>query len=117
VTTLTEFLEARITEDEADAEGPCGCKITTDATGPWLPGGIHGWSCPIRVLAECAAKRWVLSEHCSDKRWPLDRSRVGCRTCQLRGDIPLDDEWPCLTLRILALPYADHPQFQPGWRV
>lgn len=25
--------------------------------------------------------------------------------------------YPCRTAKLLALPYADHPQFQPEWRI
>jgi hypothetical protein len=24
-------------------------------------------------------------------------------------------DWPCPTLRLLALPYADHPGYEPEW--
>jgi hypothetical protein len=24
--------------------------------------------------------------------------------------------WPCQTLRLLALPYADHPDYRPEWK-
>ncbi len=31
-----------------------------------------------------------------------------CVTCRTQG--------PCVTLRLLALPYAGHPDYQPEWR-
>jgi hypothetical protein len=90
-----------------------------DATG-----GIHGerfathiarWD-PARVLAEVKAKRAILAEHA-----PADDGSgilFICRTCS-RRDLP---EWygeyvPCPTLRILAAPYAEHPDFDSDWRI
>lgn len=110
---LTEFLLARISEDEATARaaffepdsewddpiegkdtgwvkresivGDCGMDETTAAH-------MIKWS-PARVLVECEAKRTLLflSEHgCGD-----DYERVQ---------------------RALALPYADHPDYLPKWK-
>lgn len=68
---------------------------------------------PARVLAEIAAKRAVVKEHA-----PADSIVMICRTCS-RRDL---SEWygeyfPCPTLRLLAAPYADHPNFRPEWRL
>lgn len=84
---------------------------------------IANWD-PARVLAEVDAKRRMLElhapvasgsyiqpgplqcEHCADQCH--SRSGLGC-------DSP-DAPWPCDTVRLLALPYADRPGYQEEWR-
>lgn len=71
---------------------------------------------PARVLAEVAAKRAIVEEH-----GPADDGSgmlFICRTCS-RRDLP---EWygeyvPCPTSRIVAAPYADHPDYDKSWRI
>lgn len=104
--TLTEFLLARIAEDDADARDH----------------GRHWSECPLprggdctctdglrarnrRVLAECEAKRRIVELHKPDRQ----DSRI-CGLCER------DYSFPCPTLRALALPYADHPLFQPDYQ-
>jgi hypothetical protein len=59
--TLTEFLTARLDEDEADAR---------DDDGSPTPIGM--WD-PDRVLAEVAAKRAIVDKATDyDERWALD---------------------------------------------
>ncbi|MFD3802629.1 DUF6221 family protein [Streptomyces sp. NPDC058619] len=68
-----------------------------------------------RVLAEVVAKRQLLDEH-------GDTNDGSCGTC-------VDGQWgypvlgsstpqphPCRTLRLLALPYANHPDYREDWR-
>ncbi|RJQ85238.1 DUF6221 family protein [Amycolatopsis panacis] len=46
--------------------------------------------------------------------FPLYGSEYWCETCH----VPADDagvNW-CVTLRLLALPYADHPDYSERWR-
>lgn len=77
-------------------------------------GHIAEWS-PHRVLREIEAKRQVLDEH-------QDVNDGSCGTC-------VDGQWgypthggsspqryPCRTLRLLALPYADRPDYREEWR-
>ena len=88
---LTEFLLARIAEDEA-----------------WAESGLHGEQHkpygrtepddPARVLAECESKRDIIgfvlaAESGIEQLRPDDRA-----------------------MRALALPHADHPDYQPEWR-
>ena len=91
--TLTEFLTARIDEDEEMA------RLTGERMRHVPPRGIGGIGdlgvvgYPFaRVLAECEAKRMLIDGF---DAW---------------GD---DAKW---TLRILALPYADHPDYQQEWK-
>lgn len=143
---LTEFLEARISEDEAIAraainpvrpgiqwvwkhvgeeEGPVWLRTveefpTTSGVGdlPAFPLGYEAvidrapamphvarWD-PARVLAECAAKRAIIALH--------EAAGVDCRTCGTAGEHGVD--YPCETLRALALPDADHPDYREEWR-
>ena len=60
---------------------------------------------PARVLAECDAKRRIVvaAEDYDNHPW---------------GGIGDDDGWTALewALRVLALPYADHPDYDERWR-
>lgn len=127
MTTLPEFLLARIAEDEAvaietrDSHDPL--IWTPDDygdSGAWGMGGpVDGPSgygsiviTPARVLAECEAKRRIVEIHSADHE------------CSAPGDgyagvFAADGTMPsaCVTMRALALPYADHEQFQEEWRV
>ena len=112
MTTLADFLLARIAEDEAVAR-----RIA--AVGSCEP-AYH----PARVLAECAAKRAIVEMHAlmdggdpdsfpyesEDGRtvWP------GCVICD--GD-STPRRLGCDTVRHLAAPYADHPDYDPTWKV
>ena len=136
--TLTEFLLARIGEDEADARKAVdddeswrheGEGVLTqysvsgghEISSGWLSMG-HRFEAgdhiarhnPARVLAECEAKRSIVAEH-TRPGWT-----VTCPRCL--GDQPelaSGTAWraaPCPTLRALALPYADHPDYREEWR-
>jgi hypothetical protein len=99
--TLTEFLMARIAEDEArDPHDFYKCDLAKD-------GGAETWcTCgwTERWAAEIDAKRRIVVLHQSVK--PV----FGRPVCMCEG------KDPCPTLAALALPYADHPDFQPEWR-
>lgn len=138
---ITEFLEARITEDEAHANAAKDWV----ANGPnpdfsWFgsPGeyvGPHRFGVasshiaamsPARVLAECAAKRAIVAEHHPDRQlenwyW-LQRKCAECGGTWhkwLNNDVPTDigPEQGCRTLRHLAAVYASHPDYQQEWAV
>jgi hypothetical protein len=104
--TLTEFLLDRIAEDETAARkvsAPMpvmGIKPVSVSFGKVVGLMID----PARVLAECEAKRGIvtdLSKYC----WvPICTNN----TCDRVG---------CRNLRALSLPYADHPDFDSAWRV
>ena len=83
-TTLTDFLLARIAEDQADAR--------EHATG-WWP---NLW----RAKAECEAKRRIVESVSHDYRWNKDHA----------GDLAQ------MVLDLLALPYADHPDYREEWK-
>ena len=122
VATLTDFLLARVAEDEAQVE------YATDPGGWTLSGDERGY--PVisrsRVLAECEAKRRIVGLHRRVDLFhgPDDRT-FGCDICGDRlGDTfswdclePGESLWPCLTIGLLALPYADHPDYRQEWRL
>jgi hypothetical protein len=86
--TLTDFLLARIAEDEATIPS-LDCRCGTDG----VPEVASLPDCPDRIVAECEAKRRI-----------VDLTQHGC------GD---DYE---RVQRALALPYADHSDYRPEWR-
>jgi hypothetical protein len=99
---LTEFVLARIAEDEAAAhslprEGYMKTIVSHRAT---------------RVLAECDAKRKRVELFtrwdalCAPDDWPENGSMEGA---------PLSDAGRHL-LRIETLPYSDHPDYRKEWR-
>lgn len=90
--TLTDFLLARVAEDEAS-----------------LPSGFDCWYKPERYVAECAAKRAIVELH--------EDVRGSCMTCGAITAIGYKEDWPCDTIKALAQPYADHPDFDEAWRL
>lgn len=64
---------------------------------------------PARVLREIEAKRRIVEQH-----RPVGYGDVCLSYCHTRTPSQ-PQTWPCLTLRLLALPYADRPGYQEGW--
>jgi hypothetical protein len=90
--TITEFLLARIADDEEAAGADPGCECLGVQFGIG-----HGPVCPERVLAECEAKRRIVK-------------RLNNR---MRPDVAFE-AW--YALRVLAAIYADHPDWRGEWR-
>jgi hypothetical protein len=121
--TLTEFLEARIEEDERRAGGGWArlgdSRWETDNYG-------RDFLTPSAVLAECAAKRLILDRHHPDghlENWYwLERK---CEECGRQwhkwepNKLPTDigPEVGCPTLQALATIYANHPDYRQEWPV
>lgn len=135
--TFGEFLLARIAEDERAANecakvypspwessdrGHCAY-VTAGApnfhhvvdldqeqvacgTVEWLGDAVEHVSRhdPARVLAECKAKRRIVELHQAEDGQHPDFCGHDLR------------ELPCPTLCLLALPYADHPDYRDEWR-
>jgi hypothetical protein len=99
--SITEFLLARIAEDEADAADLA--RLGRALSGPpyWAKD---------RFLAECKAKRQILSDYENELREHELRPYHGDG-----GEC----EGPGLQMAIwrLASVYADHPDYRPEWRV
>lgn len=78
---------------------------------PTLPGRTSSGFDPARVLAECEAKRRIVALHDGAHECSVYvRGEVDNCAWVERGD-------SCSTLRLLALPYADHPDYDPSWAV
>ena len=127
---ITEFLEARIADDEELANaalvGMHGKHETAWDYAGYVLGAerdstpkqdefITSWW-PARVLAECAAKRAILAEHAID----LDMRDPYCDTCAEWwkcevGEGPPMVKYPCPTIRALTAVYKDHPDYQQEW--
>ena len=94
--TITEFLLARIAEDSRLAS-----EAKWAMQGAWFPSAddavdalVQACS-PDRALAECAAKRAIIEQaERSDSGW-----------------------WESIYVAILAAVYADHPDYQPEWKL
>jgi len=96
VTDLTEFLLARIAEDEGVARD-VGEGYPRALLGPSAHSHAFKWL-PARVLAECEAKRRIMEE---------------CADLASSEDVYTHAD---LILCALALPYADHPEYREAWR-
>jgi len=118
--TLTEFLLARIAEDEAVATSKPvewlyidpGNGIAMDDLGPGCAITVG----PARILAECEAKRRIVRDALeAESAWD-----------EYGGD---GDGWPDVEtlrrisdtlesqLKHLAAVYADHPDYDESWRI
>jgi hypothetical protein len=92
--TLTAFLLNRIAEDEATIRR---VSDTQPVFADLLAESLGDVASPQRMLADCDAKRRIIHA-CS------------ATTGQ---DVNEFAEWD--VLRLLALPYANHPDYQPDW--
>lgn len=100
---ITEFLLARIAEDEAEAHA---ADARFDYEGGWRSEHVE------RVLRECAAKRAIMDIH-SDRDGDCARCSDYAWFAILDGGE--HEEFPCPTIRHLAAVYADHQDYQPEW--
>lgn len=124
--TVTDFLLARIAEDEAAAR-------RSMSPAPWIVDGtsvvmrqgstdttiVNDWQAsdgdlahiarqsPARVLAECEAKRRIVGE-CGDV---IDMERTSEEDPRYAWTAGLARR----TLWSLAFPYSDHPDFDDQW--
>lgn len=69
----------------------------------------HEGNRTIRALAEVEAKRRIMQVH---ERLPDGEF---CVTCDAPSGIP-GEPYGCATLRLLALPYVEHPDYREEWR-
>ena len=103
--TLTEFLLARIAEDKARADDAWKAvdngAIVWDRIHPDVRAAM--WA-PARVLAECEAKRRIVNRW-ADSFGQWNATQADAARAQKDS-----------TLRLLALPYADHPDYDEKWR-
>ena len=132
---LPDFLLARIAEDEAYAkvklrlEGEpsttspdggdlagflqrliemCGEDPETQRMMAHVEAGMRSPTDPMRVLADCDAKRRMLKLH--------GFRQFGHQCVAIDGPTQWHVGDPCTTVRLLALPYAAHPDYDPDWK-
>ena len=135
---IAEFLTARLDEDEAAAVALCGGR-----TGRWhayLEGGDDGWAFeaeggglgaivedeglayyiarhdPARVLREVAAKRQLL-EWCAAVTEHFDWATLNQPGSLLHDPNARATNTATLAMQAMATPYADHPDYQEGWKL
>ena len=117
--TLSEFLLARIAEDEASARSTKALfdalPFAERAAGQFTSGAgfqrPNGLGTDARVLAECESKRGAIEAAWSDHEriegeWGFCRSR---EQMEARDDVPG-------VIAYLALPYDSHPDYREEWR-
>lgn len=138
---LVEFLEQRLSEDEvaakAASEGGLSHfshwevgrssvhaglstvkdvgRAAVDAEATTREYATHSarWD-PARVLAECVAKRALLDLHSQGiEEDPAGTPySTGCDECSPDWPMPgYGQPWPCMTLRLIAEPFASHPDY------
>lgn len=124
--TLTNFLLARIAEDEARAGAPefpgwpTDPKVVRDDRDTWM-GPDTVLMHLGRFLAECDSRRRILSLHAQARTpYELEKGLPGVCGSETSSEYHTDGRgystaWPCPTIRALALPYADHPDFREEW--
>jgi hypothetical protein len=103
--TLTEFLLARIAEDEREADQAGSFTPWTDAFQRDNYG--HLTVQPARVLAECAAKRAIVEDL---KELEADYKVSHSEFTEARRFQAL------VSVARLAAVYADHPDYDETWR-
>lgn len=119
----TPFLRARLNEDAKIARSVTDQQtvenldaVLSIAQPDATPAGVRAiathvvrWD-PARVLAEVAAKRRIIELHSGMHE---------CSTYDHNGEID-NCTWvihACSTILLLTAPYADHPDYSPGWDV
>lgn len=139
---LVVFLRARLDEDQQAAEAAAWCDdgakwsvwrgkeryenpfVITDALDTGITAvrsesadtesvaeHMARWD-PERVLADIDAKRQLIELH--QEKQEQGYSSDFCAECGF-GETS-QEYYPCATLRLLALPYADRPGYREDWR-
>jgi hypothetical protein len=127
--TITEFLTARYDEAEAAARAamdvePAYAHYGGTAAEAFLALAVsegeteeaaahfERWR-PEHVLADIAAKRAILALHTCQCPDPDCRDCGECSGAHHADPTPA----PCGTVKVLAQPHAEHPDFDPAWKV
>jgi len=100
--TITEFLEARIAEDEARASS--GWARLGDSRWETTEYG-QDFLTPSAVLAECAAKRAIIS----------NVGPYSCSQAHPQFDVYHPDGHLSPVIRALAAVFKDHADYQEDW--
>ena len=119
--TLTEFLLARIAEDEAIWGGVPERTPTTDlalAAGNWPDGESAILLTTNRHAAECAAKRRIVEYaiDVADHEGAVISLEFGSADLHAQPIAMAVKETMDDVLELLALPYADYEDYLPEWK-
>lgn len=108
--TLTDFLTARIDDDERLARAAAGSAAPAEEGADVALVARFG---PSRVLVECAAKRRLveLADEATGYDMTVDLERASSARADSKVAFVGDR-----ILEVLALPYADHPDYDASWR-
>jgi hypothetical protein len=109
---LVTFLKAHLDADERAAQR---VRHAYDDEGFWAPPAVVNAFAlvdPARVLAEVQAKRRIIELHEGEQMTTRDGDGeewedLLCGRCL--------QHFPCTTLELLALPYADAPGYRAEW--
>jgi hypothetical protein len=134
---LVAWLREQIAKDRRIAEAASvasGGRWFTTGPGLWDRAGvplvtpssqqrphIARWD-PDRVLAQCDATERIIEIHApyisSDLVDDQAVNRDACSTCDeiIENGYVRNATWPCATMRLLALPFADRPGYREEWR-
>lgn len=109
VLTLAEFLLARIGEDEAAAQRVTRHELMTALNRSLAPAAestlFIARHDPARVLVDCQLRRAVVGLWQDPGQFPIWNREEYVRS------VAIED-----CMRLLALPYADHPDYDEAWR-
>ncbi|MFB6776511.1 DUF6221 family protein [Streptomyces sp. NPDC056352] len=74
---------------------------------------------PARVLREVEAKRQTINRHSpvpgSDGQAHDTTICDACSAYDREDGVQVGQQYPCDTIRLLTLPYADHPDYRSDW--
>jgi hypothetical protein len=116
MTDLSEFLLARIAEDEDHARRLRNAYDLDLLSVPAVLVNAGALVIPGNVLAECDAKRRIVEE-CTSPTTERVMVRAGVYGYQPRRVVRTDDlDIAEGVLRSLAQPYAEHPDYRDEWR-
>ncbi len=113
---MAEFLLARIEEEEVAALQLSVLRDRVHAGDPHLADDVRkgiaalfstGRIDPVRILADCAARRRIVVEH--QEHADLLRGAAEAFDAGVYAGLGY-------ALGYLALPYADHPDYRPEWQ-
>jgi hypothetical protein len=119
--TISDFILARVSEEEALAHAALD-HLGSDFDWEAASVGKHydRWN-PWRVESTCIGRRLLVKAH--RNAGPAVTQVPGmdhelhsatCATCGRSSEQPAP--WPCYTLRVLALDWANHPDYRADWR-
>jgi hypothetical protein len=129
-TDLISWLRDRLEEEEQDAQAamraifPVGVVSNDALPEPPLDWQLHGLPPavqqhiarhdPKRALDEIDAKQRILDLHRPVQVRSTGSAGGNLETCRLCNQFPA--QYPCETMRALAMPYADRPGYREQWR-